>query len=68
MSTHKITPASEMPPDFTDPRSPLKGRSPVPWSKKMKTSRIENHSQNQIADPLVKSFHFEEDHKKVKKI
>ena len=25
---------SEYPPDFEDPRSPLKGRSPVPWAKR----------------------------------
>lgn len=62
MSTYKSNNQSQMPPDFTDPRSPLKGRSPVPWSKKPKTIQTENQNQDQIPSTLVKSFRFENDY------
>lgn len=68
MSTYKSNAQSQMPPDFTDPRSPLKGRSPVPWSKKPKSYLSENQNQEQIPSTLVKSFKFENDNQYFSKI
>ena len=42
----KIKAKGEMPPDFADPRSPLKGRSPVPWSKQTKQHVEEKEKMN----------------------
>ena len=68
MSSNRASTQSQMPPDFTDPRSPLKGRSPVPWAKKVKSSQTENQNQDQIPPSLMKSFKFENEHRYFNKV